>query len=248
MTGGVQIPVLTTERLRLRGFRAEDLPAHRAAVDDDDAVTWSHVRHPLAESLRRWAKRLDEWEQNGFGMWIVEVMATGEVIGHAGIQRLEDTDDVELGYYRGRSAWGQGYATEAARACLAYGFETVGLARIVATVRTENDASRHVLTKLGFRHEQDGVFYDAEGSLMVLDRPGLTGDYPQAYKRPMTRGLRPEVEERLQELAGDGDTRRPLDEAITSFMERSRRDEKTRELAEGILTDDREFFDMLGDR
>jgi predicted transcriptional regulator len=77
---------------------------------------------------------------------------------------------------------------------------------------------------------------------------GLTGDYPQAYKRPMTRRLRPEVEERLQELAGDGDTRRPLDEAITSFMERSRRDEKTRELAEGILTDDREFFDMLGDR
>ena len=63
----------------------------------------------------------------------------------------------------------------------------------------------------------------------------------------MTRGLRPEVEERLQELAGDSDTRRPLEEAITSFMERSRRDE-ARELAEGILTDDREFFDMLGDR
>ena len=50
--------------------------------------------------------------------------------------------------------------------------ETVGLPRIVATVRTENDASRHVLTKLGFRHDKDGVFYDAKGSLMVLDRPG----------------------------------------------------------------------------
>jgi [ribosomal protein S5]-alanine N-acetyltransferase len=172
MTGAADIPVLTTERLRLRGFRAEDLPAHRAAVDDDPAVTWAHIRVPLADSLRRWADRLAEWEQNGFGMWIVEVAATGEVIGHAGIQRLEGTDDVELGYYLGRSWWGQGYATEAARACLAYGFEKVGLPRIVATVRTENDASRHVLEKVGFRHDHDGIFYEAEGSLMVLDRPG----------------------------------------------------------------------------
>jgi ribosomal-protein-alanine N-acetyltransferase len=166
-----QIPVVTTARLRLRGFTAEDLAAHRAAVDDDAAVTWAHVRIPLADSLRRWAGRLDEWEENHFGMWIVEVAATGEVIGHAGIQRLHRTDDVELGYYLGRSAWGQGYATEAARACLEYGFETVKLPRIVATVRLENTASRHVLKKLGFRHERDGIFYEAEASLMVMDRP-----------------------------------------------------------------------------
>ena len=166
-----EIPVVTTSRLRLRGFAAEDLPAHRAAVDDDAAVTWAHVRLPLAESLRRWAGRLDEWERSGYGMWIVEVTATGAVIGHAGLQRLAGTDDVEVAYYLGRAAWGQGYATEAARACLAYGFGTAGLARIVATVRTENAASRHVLGKLGFRHDRDGVFYGADASLLVLDRP-----------------------------------------------------------------------------
>ena len=164
------IPTVTTERLRLRAFRAEDLPAHRAAVDDDPEVTWAHTRLPLADSLRRWADRLDEWERSGFGMWIAEVAATGQVIGHAGIQRLDGTDDVELGYYLGRAAWGQGYATEAARACLAYGFETAGLPRIVATVRLENAASRHVLSKLGFRHDRDGVFYGADASLLVLDR------------------------------------------------------------------------------
>ena len=169
------IPTVTTRRLRLRAFRAEDLPAHRAAVDDDPAVTWSHTRFSLAESLRRWADRLDEWARSGFGMWIVEVTATGEVIGHAGLQHLHGTDDVELGYYLGRSAWGQGYATEAAEACLAYGFETAKLARIVATVRLENDASRRVLGKLGFRHERDGVYYGADASLLVLDRPGDRG-------------------------------------------------------------------------
>ncbi|MEV6492176.1 GNAT family N-acetyltransferase [Actinoplanes sp. NPDC051633] len=167
------IPEVTTERLRLRPFRAEDLPAHRAAVDDDPEVTWAHVRIPLADSLRRWADRLDEWERSDFGMWIVEVAATGQVIGHAGIQRLEGTDDVELAYYLGRMAWGQGYATEAALACLTYGFETIRLPRIVATVRTENAASRHVLEKLGFRHERDGIFYGAEASLMVLDSSGF---------------------------------------------------------------------------
>jgi ribosomal-protein-alanine N-acetyltransferase len=167
-----EIPTVTTERLRLRAFRPEDLPAHRAAVDDDAAVTWAHVRLPLADSLRRWADRLDEWERVGFGMWIIEVAATGMVIGHAGIQRLEDTDDVELGYYLGRQAWGQGYATEVARACLAYGFDRCGLPRIVATVRLENAASRHVLEKVGFRHDRDGTFYGADASLMVLDRPG----------------------------------------------------------------------------
>ena len=166
----VDEPVVATERLVLRGFRAEDLPAHRAAVDDDAAVTWAHVRLPLSESLRRWADRLDGWDRDGFGMWIVEVRRTGAVIGHAGLQRLHGTDDVELGYYLGRAAWGQGYATEAGRASLTYGFETCGLRRIVAVVRSENSASRHVLEKLGFRHERDGVFYDAEASLLAIDR------------------------------------------------------------------------------
>jgi [ribosomal protein S5]-alanine N-acetyltransferase len=167
---GMTVPVVITDRLLLRGFRAEDLPAHRAAVDDDDAVTWLHVRLPMADSLRRWADRLDGWDRDAFGMWIVEVRAAGSVIGHAGLQRLHGTDDVELGYYLGRAAWGQGYATEAGRACLAYGFETCGLRRIVAVVRPENQASRHVLEKLGFRHERDGVFYDADASLMAIDR------------------------------------------------------------------------------
>ena len=166
-----ETPVVTTSRLRLRGFRADDLAAHRAAVDDDPAVTWAHNRIPLAASLRRWADRLDDWERDGFGMWIVEVAATGAVIGHAGLQRLEGGDEVELGYYLGRVAWGQGYATEAGRACLEYGFGTAGLPRIVAVVRTENDASRKVLHKLGFRHERDGTFYGAEASLLSADKP-----------------------------------------------------------------------------
>ncbi|GAA0810646.1 GNAT family N-acetyltransferase [Spirilliplanes yamanashiensis] len=164
------IPEVGTERLVLRGFRAEDLAAHRAEVDDDAAVTWAHRRLPLADSLRRWADRLDGWERDGFGMWIAELRATGKIIGHAGLQRLDGSDDVELGYYLGRSSWGQGYATEAAHAILRYGFEQCGLQRVVAVVRPENAASRRVLEKAGFRHERDGVFYEQQASLLARER------------------------------------------------------------------------------
>jgi hypothetical protein len=76
------MPEITTERLLLRYFRAEGLGPHGKAVDDDPAVTWHHKRWSLAESLRRWAERVEHWEQHGFGMWIVEERATGDVLGH----------------------------------------------------------------------------------------------------------------------------------------------------------------------
>lgn len=166
-------PEIDTERLRLRQFRAEDFATHRAVVDDDPAVTWAHQRRPLAASLRSWANRVDGWQRDGFGMWIVEVLATRDVIGHCGLQRMEEQDEVELGYYLGRAAWGQGYATEAARACLAYGFDHCGLSSIVAVVRHENTASRHVLHKVGMRPERDGTFYGADATLFRITPGGL---------------------------------------------------------------------------
>jgi len=166
---------IETARLRLRQFRAEDLAPHRAAVDDDPAVTWMHRRLPLADSLRRWADRLDAWERHGYGMWIIEVKATNEVIGHAGLQRLEDGDDVEVGYYLGRSAWGHGYATEAAAAAVAYGFDRCRLDHVVAVVRPENTASQKVLRKIGLEHVRDGHFYGVDAALYAGARPRPAG-------------------------------------------------------------------------
>jgi [ribosomal protein S5]-alanine N-acetyltransferase len=166
----VDHPEIETARLRLRQFRPDDLGPHRAAVDDDPAVTWAHRRLPLAVSLRRWAERLDGWDRDGYGMWIIEVRESGTVIGHCGLQRLEDGDDVEMGYYLGRVGWGHGYATEAAVASLASGFDA-GLPRIVAVVRHDNAASRNVLRKVGLRHVRDGRFYDADAALYSIDRP-----------------------------------------------------------------------------
>ncbi len=169
------LPEVRTARLWLRQFRADDFPAHRAAVDDDPAVTWNHQRVPLADSLRRWADRLDAWQRDGFGMWIAEEPDTGTVIGHCGLQRLEGGEDVELAYYLGRRAWGKGYATEAAQAVLAYGFDTCRLPRVVAVVRPENAASRHVLEKIGMRQQRTGQFYGVEAQLFTVERDQVVG-------------------------------------------------------------------------
>ncbi|MGK5685166.1 GNAT family N-acetyltransferase [Actinoplanes sp. URMC 104] len=174
---------ITTERLLLRQFRAEDLAAHRAAVDDDPAVTWTHTRVPLADSLRRWAGRLDAWSRDGFGMWIAAERSSGAVLGHCGLQRLEGGDDVELAYYLGRPAWGHGYATEAALAVLRFAFEQHGLARVVAVVRHENAASRRVLEKIGMRHERDGHWYGCDAALYGIERDAFPTGGAAAHDR-----------------------------------------------------------------
>jgi RimJ/RimL family protein N-acetyltransferase len=164
------MPEVTTERLLLRHFRPEDLGPHRQAVDDDPAVTWHHKRFSLAESLRRWAERLEQWEKGGFGMWIVEERDTGTVLGHCGLQPLEGTDDVELGYYLGRTAWGRGFATECAAATVRFGFERIKLPRIVAVTRVRNSASQNVLEKIGMTFEGTATAYGFPVRRFQLDR------------------------------------------------------------------------------
>ncbi len=85
----------------------------------------------------------------GFSSWGVVERATGKLIGDAGFGIFERTGDIELGYTLARSAWGAGYATEAASACLAAGVEQLAAPRIVAAVDVDNDASIRVAGRLG---------------------------------------------------------------------------------------------------
>jgi len=103
-------------------------------------------------------------------MWAVVERATGELAGWCGLAHLEDTQEVEVGYGLARRAWGRGLATEAARASLRYGFESMGLARIVAVVNPANHASRHVVEKLGLRHVKVARHYGADLDYFEIGR------------------------------------------------------------------------------
>ncbi|WP_322787772.1 GNAT family N-acetyltransferase [Hamadaea tsunoensis] len=144
--------IIETERLVLRDWLPTDHEPW-AAMNADPAVREflgpPITREQADASIAYFQEALD---RNGYGFWAVEVRGTGEFIGFTG---LDDVDDfmpftgVEIGWRLARSAWGRGYATEAARAVLAYGFETLRLPEIFAITTTTNVRSQAVMRRLG---------------------------------------------------------------------------------------------------
>ncbi len=102
-------------------------------------------------------------------MWAVVVKDSGHVIGYCGLIFLEGTTEVELAYGLAKSSWGKGFATEAARASLRFGFEELKLNRVVAVVNPQNIPSQRVLEKLGMKYTKDAHHYDAD--LMYYEIP-----------------------------------------------------------------------------
>lgn len=129
----------------------------------------AEVREHLGDLLTREqsdasvAHFLAEFDRRGYGWWAVEVRATGEFIGFAGLDEVEDDTPftgVEIGWRLARSAWGQGYATEAALAVLAYGFDTLDLPEILAMTTATNLRSQAVMRRIGMTRVPDGDFDD----------------------------------------------------------------------------------------
>ncbi|MBO3741550.1 GNAT family N-acetyltransferase [Actinoplanes flavus] len=154
---------LTTERLRLRQWLAGDLEAW-AAMNADPQVRefWPDLltREQAAAHLEYFR---DELARRGWGWWAVEVAATGEFIGMAGLDPVDEeapVSGIEAGWRLARSAWGHGYATEAARAVLTYGFQTLRLPEILAISVAGNERSRALMRRLGMTHDPAEDFDD----------------------------------------------------------------------------------------
>lgn len=155
----IRIPIVSTERLTLRPFTAADRLAYAALRADPDVVRYlpgGEALVPFATEIAesRIAAFRDAWSR-GYGVWAIEETATGSFVGQAGLASLERSADVEVLYALGRRFWGYGYAREAAAASLRFGFETVGLMRIVAFVVPDNTASARVLAAIGLRATGD---------------------------------------------------------------------------------------------
>jgi RimJ/RimL family protein N-acetyltransferase len=142
---------LTTERLVLRPPTLDDLPVWHAIYLDAEEVWYGAPRSSLDENREKLTRQIAHFEQHGFGMCAVDLAASGETIGAAGLQHLEGGPEVEVGYRFLKDRWGRGYATESARALIDFGFDEVGLEQIVAVALETNIASRRVLEKCGLR-------------------------------------------------------------------------------------------------
>lgn len=148
---------IETPRLQLREFRiADEAAIHSYAGDPEVTRYTSWGPNDAAQTravLEVWLAAQTQWPRFSISL-AVELKAERHVIGEIGFASIDPhTGTGTFGYVLHRAYWGQGYATEASRALLAFGFATLGLHRITATCDIENKASCRVLEKLGMRRE-----------------------------------------------------------------------------------------------
>jgi ribosomal-protein-alanine N-acetyltransferase len=149
-------PELRTERLRLRRWRPADRGAFALLNSDPAVMEFFPSTLSRLESDALVDRIETAFDQNGFGLWAVEVVDLAGFIGFVGLSRpafaAHFTPAVEVGWRLDRPYWGHGYATEAARAAVRFGFETVGLPEIVSFTVPSNVRSRRVMERLGMTH------------------------------------------------------------------------------------------------
>ena len=147
---------LRTLRLLLRSIEPGDIPAIiRLAGAREIAATTANIPHPyVAENAQSFLEHAEEEFRAGrWATFAVTISPSAKFCGCVGLVITPAHERAELGYWIGIPYWGQGFATEAARAVIAFGFETLRLNRIHAAHFAGNTASQRVLEKIGMRHE-----------------------------------------------------------------------------------------------
>jgi ribosomal-protein-alanine N-acetyltransferase len=148
------VTTLRTRRLILRPVDVGDAAAFQAFYADPAVMAIRKYGVLDAEAARAQVRlMIDHWTTHGFGMWVVEEQSTRAFAGECGLRWLEDGSEVELSYGLYPRFRGRGLATEAARAALEFGMRVLGLERIVALSRGDNQISHRVLEKLGMTLE-----------------------------------------------------------------------------------------------
>lgn len=138
--------ILETERLYLREMESSDYPALCKILQDKE-VMYAYEHAFDDNEVREWLlKQLNRYEEDGFGLWAVIEKETGEMIGQCGLtmQQCGEKEVIEAGYLFQKAYWHKGYATEAARACKKYAFDTLGVDEVFSIIRDNNIASQKV--------------------------------------------------------------------------------------------------------
>lgn len=183
--------ILETDRLILRQFSEDDAEVNLRLGIDPNVLRWTrqpldNLEHSL-QAIRDFP--MSDYRKHGFGRWVVALKSTGQMIGWAGLKFLEDSKEVDIGYRLLSEFWGKGYATEASRPCIDYGFKQLGLNTIIAFVLPDNSASIRVLTKLGLTDIGTAEHFGLTHRKMELqrstwERNGLTSQSLQSSDSP----------------------------------------------------------------
>lgn len=154
---------LTTDRLLLRHWRDSDLDPWADMNADPEVREFFPTVLTRDESAASMTRFQADLESRGYGWWALEVRATGAFVGFTGLDPVDDGlpfTGVEIGWRLARSAWGHGYASEAARAVLAYGFDALELPEILAITAVGNVRSQAVMRRIGMTRDAADDFDD----------------------------------------------------------------------------------------
>lgn len=169
--------IVDTERLRLRQFRDDDLDTYAALCADPVVMEWLHGPGTREEAATQLASFRDHWTEHRFGLWCATVPPDDVCLGFIGLAVPSFAPDllpaVEVGWRLAHCAWGKGYATEGARACVEVAFGALALDHLVSITVVENRRSRNVMEKLGMSLERRTVHAERGTDLIVygLDAP-----------------------------------------------------------------------------
>lgn len=165
-----QLIELETERLKLRAWQESDLQPFAELNADKDVMLY----FPSVLTREQSDNLADKFQHlildHGWGFWAVELKATGQFIGFTGLNTQPEqfifSPCVEIGWRFAKQYWHQGYATEAAKACLKFAFEALQLNEVVSFTAVHNTASEHVMQRLGMQ------------AMFEFNHPALTQESP----------------------------------------------------------------------
>ena len=151
--------ILETDRLILREHVLSDAPFFFELNSNYNVIKYTGdvPFNTIEEAENIVTYVMNQYKENGYGRWLVAEKETENPIGWCGLKFHTDTKETDIGYRLLESAWGKGYATESATACIHYGFKHFNLNRIIADAMKDNLASINIFKKLGMSYLKESL-------------------------------------------------------------------------------------------
>jgi ribosomal-protein-alanine N-acetyltransferase len=158
MTSKVK-PVIETERIILRQLTMDDMDNLLEIFSDPEAMRYYPSTKNEEETIKWIEWNLKGYQEHGMGLWAAILKESGEFVGQVGlvVQEVDQEKEFEIGYLFLRKFWGRGLATEGAIACKEYGFNTLGVDRLISIIDPNNMPSRRVAERVGMLLEKQVV-------------------------------------------------------------------------------------------
>jgi RimJ/RimL family protein N-acetyltransferase len=170
MTVALEVPIIETDRLLMRGWTEADLDSHAKLCADPEVMMFMGGPVDRVESWRRLAMHAGHWALKGYGDWVLERRTDRYIVGRAGLWHPEGWPGVEVGWKLSPDAWGQGFATEAARASIDWAWANLDVPTLISVIHPQNVASLRVAERVGMQCRERLPIRGETLVVMAIDR------------------------------------------------------------------------------